>query len=153
MSWWECAYSADFRSDENDCIGILNSRPIIKVTAAILEWEGHILIAQRGSGDPLAGKWEFPGGKIEPGETPEDCLKREIREELNIEVEILEPLGSIRHHYSEVAVELIGFRAAWISGEIRPSGHADFRWVARADLGLFDFAAADRPFVEWLVRP
>lgn len=70
-------------------------RKIIKVTAAILENDGRILIAQRKSSDHLSGKWEFPGGKIEHGETPEECLARELKEEFDIYVTIGDFLGSI----------------------------------------------------------
>jgi 8-oxo-dGTP diphosphatase len=61
---------------------------MVRVTAAVIEREGQVLIARRGEGRALAGKWEFPGGKIEPGETPEQCLVREVREEFGIEAEI-----------------------------------------------------------------
>jgi 8-oxo-dGTP diphosphatase len=129
----------------------LNSHPIIKVAAAILEWKGQILIAQRGAGDPLAGKWEFPGGKIEPGETPEGCLQREIKEELNIEVAVGESFGTSRHDQPEAVIELIAFRTTWVAGTIQVGEHAAYRWVAPGDLAQYDFAPADLPFVRRLI--
>lgn len=129
----------------------MNSNPIIKVTAAILEWQGRILIAQRGPGDPLAEKWEFPGGKIESGETPEQCLKRELREELNIDADVGELFGSFRYRESVPAIELVAYRATWVAGEICAREHIDCRWVIPSELERYDFAPADRPFVEKLL--
>lgn len=122
----------------------------IKVTAAVLLWKGRILIAQRSLDDPLAGKWEFPGGKIEPGETPQRCLKREMQEELNIDVKVGEPLGTIRHKTSGTVIELTAFLTTWIGGDIRVRAHAGYRWVAPEELGRYDFAPADLPFVRQL---
>jgi 8-oxo-dGTP diphosphatase len=124
----------------------------IKVTAAILEKDGRILIAQRKSKGHLAGKWEFPGGKIEAGETPEECLAREINEEFGIEVSVGDFFGSNIHHYAHISIELIAFRPFWICGGIHSTDHKDYQWVTIDELGQFDFAPADRPFVEQLRR-
>ena len=124
----------------------------IKVTAAILEKDGRLIIAQRKSKDHLAGKWEFPGGKIEPGETPEECLARELNEEFNITVSVGDFLGSNIHHYDHISIELMAFRTIWVSGEINSTDHKDYKWVTIDELDQFDFAPADRPFVEQLRR-
>jgi 8-oxo-dGTP diphosphatase len=125
-------------------------KDIIKVTAAILENDGQIIIAQRKSSDHLSGKWEFPGGKIEPGETPEECLARELKEEFDIDVTIGEPLGSNIHHYDHISIKLMAYRASWVGGEITMNDHKAYRWVTIDQLTEFDFAPADVPFVEML---
>ena len=122
----------------------------IRVTAAILEKDGRILIAQRKSKDHSAGKWEFPGGKIEVGETPEECLARELNEEFEIEVSVGDFLGSNVHHYDHISIELLAYRAFWDGGKINPKDHKDYNWVTIDELDQFDFAPADRKFVERL---
>jgi 8-oxo-dGTP diphosphatase len=124
----------------------------IKVTAAILAKDGRIIIAQRKSKDHLARKWEFPGGKIEPGETPKECLARELNEEFGIEVSVGDFLGSNIYHYDHISIELMAFRAFWVGGEINSTDHKDYKWVTIDELDQFDFAPADRPFVEQLRR-
>jgi 8-oxo-dGTP diphosphatase len=125
---------------------------IVMVTAAILEKEGRFIIAQRKSSDHLSGKWEFPGGKIEYGETPEECLARELKEEFNIDVTIGEFLGSNVHHYDHISIELMAYRASWIGGAITMNDHKAYRWVTVDQLSKFDFAPADIPFVKMLRR-
>lgn len=125
-------------------------KDLIKVTAAILEKDSRIIIAQRKSKDHLSGKWEFPGGKIEPGETPEQCLRRELKEEFDIDVTIGEYLGSNIHHYNQISIELMAYRATWTSGTISMNDHSAYRWVTVKQLPEFDFAPADIPFVESL---
>lgn len=127
-------------------------KKIIQVTAAILDKEGKIIIAQRKSGDHLSGKWEFPGGKIEPGETPEQCLARELKEEFDIDVTIGDYLGSSVHHYDNVSIELLTYRASWVGGTITMNDHKAYRWVTVDQMTEFDFAPADIPFVKMLRR-
>ncbi|BBO86294.1 NUDIX hydrolase [Desulfosarcina ovata subsp. sediminis] len=127
-------------------------RDIIKVTAAILEKNGQIIIAQRKSGDHLSGLWEFPGGKIEPGESPEACLARELNEEFNIEVTIGDFLGSNVHHYDHISIELMAYRASWVSGTISMNDHKAYRWVTVDQLTDYEFTSADVPFVDMLLR-
>ena len=124
----------------------------VKVTAAILAKDGRIIIAQRKSSDHLSGKWEFPGGKIEPGETPEVCLARELKEEFDIDVAIGEFLGSNVHHYDHVSIELMAYRASWVGGAIRMNDHKAYHWVTVGQLAEFDFAPADIPLVDMLRR-
>jgi 8-oxo-dGTP diphosphatase len=123
-------------------------QPIVKVTAAVMETDGRIIIAQRKSTDHLAGKWELPGGKVEPGETPEQCLQRELKEEFDIDVRVDDYLGASIYHYEHLSIELMAYRTYWSGGRIRAKDHADYRWVTPAELGQYDFAPADRPFVQ-----
>lgn len=125
---------------------------IVRVTAAILVKNGRIIIAQRHSDDHLSGKWEFPGGKIEAGETPQACLKRELKEEFQIEVSVGDFLGSKEYDYEHISIELLVYRAYWDSGDIMLRDHADYRWISPVALGQYDFAPADIPFVEKLRR-
>ncbi len=81
------------------------------VTCAIIEKEGKILIARRAIDQKLAGKWEFPGGKIEDGESPEECLKRELEEEFVIQTDVGEFITSNKHHYDHISIELLAFHA------------------------------------------
>jgi 8-oxo-dGTP diphosphatase len=117
----------------------------IRVTAAVIEMEGKILLAQRGTGDRLAGKWEFPGGKIEDGETPEECLSREILEELGIVVQVEDFLCSGCFDYDHASVEIFAYRCRWISGQLRKNAHQALQWVLAEDFDGIDLAAADRP--------
>jgi 8-oxo-dGTP diphosphatase len=127
-------------------------KKIVKVTAAILSKNDRIIIAQRKRGDHQSGKWEFPGGKIEPGETPEKCLARELKEEFDIDVIIGAPLGSNVHHYDHISIELMAYRASWVGGAITMNDHNAYRWVTIDQLAEFDFSPADIPFVEMLRR-
>lgn len=116
---------------------------MIKVTAAVLEKDGKVLIAKRKKGDRLGGKWEFPGGKIAPGETPEACLKRELKEELDIETEIGEFVCSCKFSYMLVPLELLVYRARLMSGTVKALDHDEIRWVSITDLATYDFVKAD----------
>jgi 8-oxo-dGTP diphosphatase len=123
---------------------------ITKVTAAILLKDNKIIIAKRGPNDRLANKWEFPGGKVETNETPEQCLKREMKEEFDIDVSVGEYLGSSIYNYSHMSIELMAYRAYWENGEIDLKDHDDFKWISIEQLADFDFAPADMVFVERL---
>jgi 8-oxo-dGTP diphosphatase len=117
------------------------------VTAAILFKDGKVLIAQRGQGDRLANKWEFPGGKVEAGETPEECLRREMYEEFRILVSVGEFLSESVYHYSHGSIRLIAYRTFYESGNLSLQAHANCAWVSVDQLDDFDFAPADLPFV------
>ena len=121
-------------------------RTMIDVTCAlIIGHNGEILVAQRSSSMRLPLKWEFPGGKTEPGEKPEECLVREIAEELNVIVEIIRPLLPYEHHDAELAIRLIPFVCRIISGEITLTEHAAYVWSKAEDLPALDWADADIP--------
>ncbi len=122
----------------------------IQVAAALLAHEGRYLITQRKAGVHLGGFWEFPGGKRESDELLEDCLRRELREELGIETTPPVLFRVIRHDYPEKSVELHFFRCSIASGLPRPLGCADLRWVAPEELDQFPLPPADQPLVEAL---
>lgn len=121
-----------------------------QVTAAIILKDNKVLIAQRTPDDKLASKWEFPGGKIEPGETPQECLKREIREELDVDIEVSDFFGESIYAYHSRTIKLMAFWCQWISGDLTLNVHSQIAWVNRHELDLYDFAPADIPLVEKL---
>ena len=106
----------------------------IEVAAGLVFRDGRLLITQRPAGGHLAGLWEFPGGKREPNETFEECLTRELREELGIEVRGVELVESLTHDYSEKRVHLWFYRCLWQRHEPRTLGCAAFQWVVRAEV-------------------
>lgn len=120
------------------------------VTAAILMQGGKVLIGQRKAGKQMAHLWEFPGGKLEHGETPEACLAREIKEELALDVAVRELFGESVYHYEHGPVRLLVYRVEEITGELTPLDHQECRWVAISDLGNYEFVPADIPIVQKL---
>ena len=125
---------------------------ILKVTAGVLGKDGKFLIAKRKKDDVLGGLWEFPGGKIEDGETAEECLAREIKEELEIIVEVGELITSNNHEYPHGYFELIAYRVKYISGEIVLNDHDDFKWVTIDEMDNFEFPPADIPIINKLTN-
>ncbi|GAB1792385.1 (deoxy)nucleoside triphosphate pyrophosphohydrolase [Priestia megaterium] len=123
-----------------------------KVTAAIIKDKNRLLIAKRHSKDPLGGKWEFPGGKIEPGETPQDCLVREIKEELGVEVKIGPFYDDNVYNSQDHGIHLLFYWAEIIKGEVIPVVHDDLKWITINELASFDFAPADIPIVKKLMK-
>ena len=121
---------------------------ILKVTAGVLGRDGKFLIAKRKKDDVLGGLWEFPGGKIEEGETAEECLARELKEELDITVEVGELITSNKHKYPHGYFELIAYRVKYISGEIVLNDHDDFKWVTIDEMDNFEFPPADIPIIK-----
>ncbi len=120
------------------------------VVAAVIVKDGRVLIAQRKKEERLGGKWEFPGGKVETGENPEQALKRELREELGIEAEIGDFLCSSRYDYAHLPVELHAYRIMTFSGEIVPHVHDQVLWVLPQDLCRYDFPEANREIMRRL---
>lgn len=122
------------------------------VTAAVIERDGRVLIGKRKRGKRFAGNWEFPGGTLEKGETPEECLTRELREELDLEVEVGELFCSATADYAPGwTVRLLAYRAMVISGTFSLNDHEEIRWVRPAELAGYNFPEADKPVVEKLV--
>jgi 8-oxo-dGTP diphosphatase/A/G-specific adenine glycosylase len=115
----------------------------IDVVAAIIRKGGKILITQRRNNVHLAGLWEFPGGKVEPGESLEVALEREIREELGLKIRINDEFLVIDHDYPSKSVRLHFFQCTTIEGEARPLDVADLRWVSPRDLTNYRFPPAD----------
>lgn len=125
----------------------------IQVTAGVIEKEGRVLIARKRRGDgPFARKWEFPGGKVEPGETNEECLERELHEELGIRARIGAFLCASRHDYGHLAVELLAYRVISYRGEIVLNDHEEIRWVPAGDLADYEFPQADIPIIRLLME-
>ena len=124
----------------------------IQVAAALILQEGRYLLTKRKGDVHLGGFWEFPGGKREPDESLVECLCREVREELGIEITKPVLFQVIRHDYPERAVELHFFRCSIRDGQPRPLGCADFRWVTPEELPQFPLPPADLPLVEALRR-
>ncbi len=122
---------------------------IIPVVCAIIERDGLVLCALRSEHMSLPGKWEFPGGKLEENEPPEEALIREIKEELNIEIKIIEALPIAEHAYvPEKIIQLIPYRCIIVSGENpTPTEHSELRWMKKDELIQLDWAAADIPIV------
>ncbi len=120
---------------------------MINVTCAIILRDDKILATQRSEEMKLPLKWEFPGGKLEFQESENDCIKREIKEELNIEISILSKLSENIHDYGDVKIKLIPFIAKYNSGDILLTEHKDYKWMEKQDLLTLDWAEADLPIV------
>ena len=131
--------------------GVLEQMKIIKVVAAILQKEDKILIARKKQGKPLAGYFEFPGGKIEEGETPEESLIRELMEEMNIKIAVKEYIGeSIYDYGNDKVISLLGYTAEIIDGEIKLSDHDRYEWVTLEQINNYKIAPADIPLINKL---
>jgi 8-oxo-dGTP diphosphatase len=122
----------------------------IQVAAAVIDSGDLYLITRRKAGTHLAGLWEFPGGKCEEGESLKDCLRREVREELGIEITEPVPFQTIRHDYPEKSVELHFFRCTIKAGTAQVLGCDDLKWVTAKELAAFEFPPADRTLVKAL---
>ncbi|MFH1013369.1 MAG: (deoxy)nucleoside triphosphate pyrophosphohydrolase [Thermoplasmatota archaeon] len=126
------------------------------VTAAIIRKDNKVLIAQRNTDSWVEpNKWEFPGGKLEPNETYEACLVREIKEELGVTISIDRLFLRTTHTYMKQNVKfpitLIAYLTDWVAGEIQHIDCQDSRWVDSSDITLYDFAEADVPIVKKLL--
>jgi 8-oxo-dGTP diphosphatase len=123
---------------------------LTRVTAAILVHNDRILIAQRRDPDNLAGKWEFPGGKIEHNETPQQCLIREMKEEFDIDVVIGKFFDESVYHYESGKIQLLAYHTTWKRGRFSLNAHAAIRWVSLNQMQEIEFAPADIPIAEKL---
>ncbi|MCG8585943.1 MAG: (deoxy)nucleoside triphosphate pyrophosphohydrolase [Pirellulales bacterium] len=121
--------------------------PATRIAIAVVQRGDEVLIGQRPEGVALAGLWEFPGGKIEPGETPAVAAARECREEAGLDVVVGETIDVIHHTYEHDTVEL-HFIACHVNEAGEPSG--SFRWVHRQELSAYEFPAANTPILEKL---
>ncbi len=122
--------------------------PHFDVTAAVIRRaDGCILIAQRPADGMLGGLWEFPGGKREPGESLPDCLRREIREELGIDIEVGAQIGTVRHAYSHFRITLYAFQCDYISGKPQAIQCADWAWVTLDELDQYAFPITDQKII------
>ena len=124
-----------------------NTAPLL-VSAAILREKGRLLITRRPADKPLGGYWEFPGGKLHPGESPQQALVRELREELGIEVDVEEIFDVLFHRYDWGDVLLLAYNCRRLSGSISNLEVAEHKWVCPSRLGEFELLPADRPLIE-----
>lgn len=123
---------------------------MLEVVAAILERDGRVLIGRRGAKQSHPDQWEFPGGKVEPGETPAQALTRELKEELDIGGARGEEILRYEFAYpGKSPIRLIFFRVTSYEGELRNLIYPEMRWAAREELSNFEFVAGDREFLTW----
>ncbi len=121
---------------------------VLKVTCALIIQNKKLLIAQNNSDSDHPFQWEFPGGKTRNMETSEDAVKREILEELEIEIEIREKMNSVKFDYGFKQIVLIPFLCSIKKGEIKLNEHKAFKWISITELGEIDFSGADRKLVQ-----
>jgi mutator protein MutT len=122
----------------------------IEVAAGLVFRAGKLLITQRALQAHCGGLWEFPGGKREPGESFEQCLHRELLEELNMEVRVCELIDSIAHDYPDKSVDLHFFRCEWIAREPQKIECHDLAWISAGELSQYEFPAADARLLDQL---
>lgn len=124
----------------------------MKVVAAVIRSpEGLILITQRGKGMSFEGKWEFPGGKIKDGEDHKEALKREIKEELTLDINVGEGALEWRYEYPFGTVDFFAFNSEVSSGTLTLIEHMDAKWVKPSELKSFDWVPADNSLVDHLI--
>jgi mutator protein MutT len=141
--------SADFKPKIQPSEQIQSKR-VIEVAAALIEEAGKFLVTQRPPNTHLALYWEFPGGKREPGETLEACLKREILEELNVFAEVQALAGEYTYDYPDRRVILYFYRCRILNGSPEPKGCHDLKWVAPSEMNEADFPPADISIIQML---
>jgi len=130
----------------------LRNLKTVEVVAGLIFDQDHVLVCQRDSGGPFALKWEFPGGKLEPGEGCESALRRELKEELDIEAGRLSEIFRHEHLYPELArVKLRFFRVEDYSGELKNLVFQQIKWIPIKELAQIDFLDGDLPIVQKLV--
>ena len=123
----------------------------IHVVGAVIVDQDRILCAQRGPNGSLALKWEFPGGKVEPGEAPHEALEREITEELRCTVSVGPEITTTRHDYDFATIVLTTFFCSLVSGSPQLTEHADVKWLLPNEMRTLDWAPADIPAVDLIV--
>ena len=136
MTSWGRAYSLSIMASK---------RPTwIPVVTAMIRKGDHVLVGKRPEGHTLAGQWEFPGGKIEIGESPEEALARELQEELGIEAEVGEIQLACTHSYPEVGILLVFFEVRFWKGEPKPVHHTELKWILPEELAKIEIPEANR---------
>ena len=123
-----------------------------QVVAALIGREGKLLICRRPAHNARALLWEFSGGKVEAGETKEEALVRECREELGIRVRVGAVYAGVTHVYPDLTIHLTLFRASVAEGEPQPLEHSEVRWVTPQEIEAFDFCPADREIVHTIAK-
>jgi 8-oxo-dGTP diphosphatase len=123
----------------------------VPVVTALIRKENQVLIGLRPEGKNLAGQWEFPGGKVEIGETPEQALTRELREELNIEAEIGKIQLVSSHSYGETSILLLFYEVRFWKGEPKPAHHSELRWIEAHELLNLSIPEANRKLLNQII--
>jgi 8-oxo-dGTP diphosphatase len=123
---------------------------MIQVTAAIIQRKNRYLIAQRRSDGKLPLKWEFPGGKVDPGETLEECLARELHEEFGVRATVKNFICQNQHKYEHMAVEVNFYEVELLDQELQLNDHADIAWVHWDEIAQYDLVEADKDVVAQL---
>ena len=123
----------------------------IKVVCGLIYNSGKVFICRRKAEKSLGGYWEFPGGKVEPNETYQDCLKRELQEELEMTVDVRRHFLTVCHDYDKFKIELISFLCDYKSAEFMMTDHDLFEWVTSKDLLNWNLAPADIPIAEAII--
>ncbi len=136
--------------------GLKSSRVIkravwIPVVAALMRRQGKVLVGQRPEGTSLAGSWEFPGGKIELGESPEQALQRELKEELGVDAEIGELKFAASHTYGKTGIMFLFYEVKFWRGQIKMQQHPDLQWVTPKELSGLELPEANRKFLKQIL--
>ncbi len=126
----------------------------IQVVAAVVHYQDKLLCVQRGESkySYISKKYEFPGGKVEPNESEEQALIREIREELNLEIQVNAKLLSLDHCYPDFEITIHAYSCSCSNPVVELTEHLDYKWLTVQELGMLDWAAADLPIVELLEK-
>ena len=129
-----------------------NHMDMIEVVCGVIFDLDKVLVCRRKPGIILGGYWEFPGGKVEPNERMEDTLTRELMEELAMKVEVISHFKTNEHDYDGTLIRLISFRCRYISSELRMTDHDKLLWIHPGELAELEFAPADVPIVNEIVK-
>ncbi len=127
--------------------------PTQRIAVGVVDRNGRVLITRRGESGMLGGLWEFPGGKIGAEESAEDACRREIREEVNLDVEVGERVARVKHAYTHLRVEIEVFRCRYTGGRVRLNGPTDHRWILLEETGRYAFPKANHKFLSLLREP
>lgn len=130
----------------------MNKKETISVACGLILKNGHVLVARRAEDKQHGGMWEFPGGKFKFGENGEETIIRELKEELDVDVEVVKALEVVHYEYPEFFITLYPFVCSVVSGTPRKMEHADLKWSGRDDLQNFKFSPADWLIVHQLIH-